>query len=898
MDFARILLNRIASLFRRRQLDAELDEELRAHIDLATAENVEKGMSAAAARTAALRAFGGVTQTRERYRTGRDVAHLEEMLRDGRFSLRQLRKSPGFTLTATLTLALGIGAVTSVFSVVNAVLLKPFAFRDADRLVVMREAIEKPGKEMFASPVNYRHFMRLKSNATTIESAAIFAQLGASVSPDGEHPRIVGAVIASPNLFDVLGVQPLLGRGFVDADGQKGAPDVVLLSYEGWQTFFAGNPAAVGQTLRVGGQPATVIGVLPAGMRFPQIALAPNIAFQETGRDALLFAPLQPTERDLTADMGNFNYKVIARLKPGVTLATASAEMEAMQKSYSVAAHLPFPFGIALTPLTKDVASGISGALWLLFAAVGAVLLIACVNLANLQLVRAVNAERETAVRAALGASKAQLVRSRLMESVLLAMMGGAAGVGLAFAGVRLLMALAPANIPRLDEVHVSIPALVFAASISILAAVVFGTLPALRSLRVNPQSAMQANSSRTANSREGRRTRNALVASQVACTVVLLIITSLALRSFSNLLRQNRGFDAARVIFAEVDLFTPQYDSSDSKGNALRTAAADRIFSALEQLPGVRSVAVTSVAPLTGETWVDSISRPDHPVAAGKEPAVNVRWIDPNYLHTMQGPLLAGRNFSANDRANPRVALISERTAREAFPGENPLGRTIINILPDDNSAVTVIGIVADARINGLKDSAAMVYMPYWAYTPLSLSFLVRSAQPGDALIPEIRRSIWAIDPQVAIPQIKTMDSQVSDSVASDRFQAVVLASFGIVALLLALLGVYGVLAYSVSLRRQEFGIRIALGSGKGALVGVVLRQAAVPVLLGAGVGLAMALVSLRWVRSLLYQTPVMDPVAIGGSIAVLLVAAALAAILPARRAAATDPMRALRAE
>jgi predicted permease len=388
------------------------------------------------------------------------------------------------------------------------------------------------------------------------------------------------------------------------------------------------------------------------------------------------------------------------------------------------------------------------------------------------------------------------------------------------------------------------------------------------------------------------------MVAAQVACTVVLLIVTSLTLRSLSHLLRQDRGFDTSHVTLAQADLFAPQYDNDGPKGSAARLAFADGVLTALGHLPGVQSVALTSVTPLTGETWVDTLSRPDHPVAAGKEPAINVRWINPAYLPTMQSPLVAGRNIAADDRANPYVALISERTAREAFPGENPIGRKISEIVPDDKHAVTVIGVVADARINGLKDNAAMVYLPYWAYTPLTLSFLVRSSQPSDALIPEMRRAVWQIDPQVAIPTLKSMDEQVSDSVAADRFQAMVLSGFGAASLFLALLGIYGVLAYSVSLRRQEFGIRIALGSGKGALIGLVLRQAASPVLLGTGLGLVMALIGVRWVRSLLYQTPVMDPLAVGGSVLLLLVAAAIAAIVPARRAASTDPMRALRAE
>jgi predicted permease len=529
---------------------------------------------------------------------------------------------------------------------------------------------------------------------------------------------------------------------------------------------------------------------------------------------------------------------------------------------------------------------------------VGGVLLIACVNLANLQLVRAVTAERETAVRAALGASKSQLVMARLAESLILAITGGAAGVALAVAGIRIFVAIAPGNIPRLNEVRLSLPVLLFAMALSVAAAIMFGILPALRSIGVQPQSALQRSSSRTASSLEGGATRNLLVGAQVACTVVLLIVTSLVLRSFSRLLHQERGFDTSHLTLAQVDLFSPQYGDATPKVEAIKQAFADRALTALGQLPGVQSVATSSAMPMTGETWIDELSRPDHPVPEAQRPMVNVRFVSQDYLKTMQIPLLAGRDFADGDRANPRVVLISEGTARAGFNGENPLGRKLASIIPDGQQPVTVIGVVADTRINGLKNTALMVYVPYWAFTPWTLSFLVRSTQASDALIPEMRKTIWNIDPTVAIPELKSMDEQVDESVATDRFQTVVLTSFGGAALLLALLGVYGVMAYSVSLRQQEFGIRIALGSGKPALMKLVLGQAAYPVLLGAGAGLAAALLAVRWVHSLLYQTPVLDPVSIAGSLLLLLAAAALAAMLPARRAASTDPMRALRTE
>jgi len=902
MDWVRVLLSRVASLFRRKRLDADLEDELQAHLELAVAENMRRGMNAENARTAALRSFGGVTQTRENYRVQRGFPWLAQLGRDVRFAVRQLRKAPGFALTAILTLALGVGAVTSVFSVVNTVLLKPFAFHDPDSLVVVREVVEETRSERSAMPDNYRHFLRLRQSATTLEDAAIFHNHAISVSPDGDHPYMVGGLAASPNLLHVLGVQPILGRGFVESDAVNGAASVAVLSYNAWQMFFQGNPNVIGQTLRLSDEPVTVIGVLPAGMRFPQIALAPKTELlpSPATREVQIYVPMIPSKYDLQKDDGLFNYKVLARLKPGVRVEQASAELEALQKSYSASAHLPIHLGIAITALAKDSTSQISGALWLLFAAVGTVLLIACVNLANLQLARAVNAQHETAVRAALGAGKGRLIMARLVESAVLAIAGGAAGVALAFFGVRLLMRLVPANVPRLDEVHVSLPVLLFAVGLSAICAIVFGLLPALRSLDVPPQAALQANSLRTANTRQGQHTRSVMVAGQVACTVVLLLVTLLTLRSFAHLLEQDRGFDSNQVTYAQVSLLTPKYedDKPNTDYKAAKLAFADRALAALNQLPGVQSVALTSATPLTGETWVDNLERPDHPVPLAERPSVNVRWIDPEYLPTMRIPLVAGRNITASDRANPNVVLISERAAREGFPGENPIGRKLNDLVPDSSEPVTVVGVVADTRINGLKDDAAMVYVPYWTYVPWTISFLVRSSQPSEALNTEMRRAIWEIDPQVTIRELRALDEQVSDSVATERFQTIVLGSFGIAALMLALLGVYGVLAYSVSLRQQEFGIRIALGSGKNTLVGLVLRQAAWPVLTGAGVGLVIAFVALRWVRSLLYQTPVMDPVAIGGSVLLLLVAATVAAIVPARRAASVDPMRALRME
>ncbi len=819
---------------------------------------------------------------------------MQSLLQDLQFSLRTLRKSPGFTLTAVLTLALGIGAVTAVFSVVNSVLLKPFAFPEEGRLVVLRETLREFNNVPL--PDNYKHYLDWQKNSKTLADAAVLQNQSASISVGIDHPEMVGALSVSPNFFSVLGIQPMLGRGFLPSEATEGHDNVVILSWGAWQKYFQGSSSAIGRTLRIGGEPETVVGVLPRGFSFPhmyEISTARTVAEKQV-RPYEIFGPLVPDPSQLT-DAGHYNYLVVGRLKAGVSRAQAESELQGLQQSFVRAAHLPVHPGILVEPLKQEVAGSVSTELWLLLAAVASVLLIACVNLANLQMARAVKRGREMAVRAALGAGRERLARAALMDSLVLAAVGGALGILLAFHGVRLFIAAAPANLPRLNQAHVSLPILVGAAGLSTLTALLFGLFPALRAMRVDPLSAMQSNPNRMANTHDGQRIRHLLVGGQIAFTVVLLIVTGLLLRSFSRLLNQRRDFDADHIALAEVHLFNPQYGDTQPQSVAARTGFIDRALAGIARLPGVKSAAVTSEMPLTGETWVNGIERPEHPLPPEQEPNANMRWVSPEFASTLNIPLLRGRDLTAADRNHPRNVLISQQTALAGWPGEDPLGKTFQSGPTKD---YTVVGIVGDARINDLKQTENMVYVPYWENPPWNLFFLVRSNQAASVLADSIRRTIWSIDPEVPIPTVKALQEQVSDSVAGERFQTTVLASFGATALLLALLGVYGVMAYTVSLRQQEFGIRLALGSGRAALIQLVLWGAMVPLFGGVLAGLVFASVAVRWIRSLLYDTSVVDPIVIASSIALLLTAALLAAMLPARRAARVDPIVALRTE
>ena len=821
---------------------------------------------------------------------------MRSLVEDTRYALRQLRRAPGFTLTALLTLALGIGAVVAVFSIVEVVLLRPYDHRQPGKLVVWRETIAEAHATLPVAPDNYKHYLELKARAHTVADAAIVQNTDMTVTPasnDG-HPELLHALRASPNLLSVLGVTPALGRAFLPAESEPGRDAEVILAWPLWQQLFHGDPRAIGRTVRLGGQPRVVVGILPETFRLPPLSEIPGAVESGSTERYQILLPLVPSESDRTADTAEFNFVVLARLHPGVTLAQAQTELDGLEKSNAAVNHVPLHLGVVVTSLAEEVTSGVSRALWLLLATTGGVLLIACVNLANLQLARSIAREREVAMRAALGAGRLRLMQAAWAESLILATGGALLGVLFALAAVRLARIAAPASLPRLNELAVSPPALLAAVALAAGTALLFGLLPALATLKVDPQRTLQSALSGSSAALRAAKLRRLLVAAEVALSVLLLALSGVAAQSFRRVLAENRHFAADHVLLAQSLLFAPQYDGDDpaSSGAKRRTAFLDQAITKLQAIPGVTAAGITNTMPLSGDSSINGIGRPDHPLPEGQHPLANQRVVSPGYFSAMGIPFVAGHTFDPHESTRPLTAVISATTARAAWPEADPLGRT----LTQHDETFTVVGITADARINDLKRDAAIFYLPYWSLPPNRPVFIVRGTASPEALAAAVRRVLWQIDPDVAIPVLRPLTAQVSESVATERFEASLFTAFGAAALLLSALGLYGVLAYTVSLRMREFGVRMALGSPRAALARLVLREASLQLGAGLLIGLALTLLAARAAGSLFYQTSAADPVALTTSVLLLLAAATLASIHPARRAAHADPMRLLR--
>jgi predicted permease len=735
--------------------------------------------------------------------------------------------------------------------------------------------------------VNANHFIFWqRKNSTFREIAALRA---GSMPIGGGQTEQIGILQTTANLFSVLGFQPRLGRTFTAEEEQPGH-DVVLLTDGLWKRQYAADPAIVGKTVTMDGKPYQVIGVLPPDFALPNPRAIGGI--NDSTKTVEAFIPFGWTAEVLDEIEGDHNYFAIGRLKPGVTVARALADLNVQEKLIS--RQIPDKMALAATviPFQEYLVGSSRATLLMLLAAVSGILLIACINLTNLLLARATGRGHESALRQALGASQAQLLRHALMEPLLLTTFGCVLGLGLAAVGLPALLRFVPADLPRANEVHLDLPVLAFAVGISLLAGLACGLMPAWRLSKSAPQLALRDGNRTASESKAAKRLRQGLVVGEVAASVMLVLLAGLFISSMMRLLRIDRGFQSEHVLSAEIVLPDKQYGKP-----ADRNAFYDRALARLRQLPGVESAGTISVLPLDGDNWGDMVSKVGDTRPLWEKPAAHYRWITPGFFETLRVPLIAGR-FLTNADKGRNVAIISKQVADTVWPGQNAIGRIFQRADPNE-PGFEVVGVVGNLRSVDLAQiPPRMVYVPYWYRSRESGSFVLRTTGDPAAMEATVRKALWSIDSQIAIPQIRTMAAVVDGSVSGRRFQMHLLLTFAVCSLLLAGLGIYGVVAYSAMQRTQEIGIRMALGANRGDVYRMILVEGVAPVLIGTLAGVGLASLGGRLIANLLFEVRPNDPLIAGISCLLLLAIGVAACLLPARRATAIEPIEALRYE
>jgi predicted permease len=819
-------------------------------------------------------------------------------LKDLRYALRQLAKAPGFTATVVLTLAVGIGATTAIFTLVYDVLLRPLPFDHPGQLVRMQERVAEI-RDLYPNlPMSANHFEMWQRNAKTVQAMTVMGESSVPLGTGG-HPQQVKMVDATVGIFAVFGVSPALGRAFTEQEDVPGHDHVAVLMHDLWRTQFGSDPQILGKTIRLNGFEYTVIGVMPAGFRLPYAEDSFDAGTDLT-RPTEVLAPMAFSKEQLDEDMGDFNYYGVARLKPGVTAAQANEEIDSLE--HRIQAGLPADEKATLTafidPLQTELVGNNRKPLLILLAAVAGLLLVGCMNISNLLLSRAVGQRQQLAVAAALGARRGDLMRMAMRETAVFAIAGGGLGLLLAMALVPLMHRYMPASLNYLGMPHVDWAGAGCALLLAVGSTLVAGLAPGWMARRMNPVEALRGEARMAGEGRSSKKLRRALVGVEVAVSVTLVLMTGLLTASLMRLMSVDRGFDAGQVVTARIDLPAKAYPSDKvGPGAPLRTAFYKRVLDAVDRLPGVQSAGVVSELPLNGDMWGD-MARPMGDTRPFMElPAEHFRWISPGYMETIRLPLAEGRYLTASDEGK-NFALVSENTAKELWPGKDAVGQQFTRGGTTEK-AFTVIGVVKDARtITLAKPDPAMVYMPYWYRCDIGGGLAVRTKMGGAAMAGEVRKAIWSVDADASVPEVRALGGVVADSVANRRFEMDLLLLFAASALLLAGLGVYGVVTYSVVQRQQEIGLRLALGADKGSIYTLVLRDGLMPIAMGAGAGVVAAFAMARAIGSLLFEVSPYDPVVTGAAVAVLMAVGTMACLLPARRAAAVDPMEALRTE
>ena len=867
-----------------------MDEELQLHLDLVAQELVEEGWLPEAARVEALRRFGDLEGTRRycfaldrsKERQMKWMQMLEAFGQDLRFAGRQLAKSPGFALVVVLTLALAVGATTSIFSVVHGVLLQPLPFVEPDRLMSVFPTEEgKPGS--FSAP----NFLDWSKASRTVSAAAAYTSASLNLSGDGGEPERLEAMQVGARFFSILGARPVAGRWFAANEDQEGAAKVAVISEELWRRRFGGDAGVIGRSINLDNEPYTVVGIVAREDQY----LA--------GAD--VWIPLVFPDWAL-ASRGGVWLDVIARLKPGATLEQAQVEAK------TIAARLEKQYpesntgeSMSLSPLQEEMVGDVRTPLLVLMGAVASVLLIACVNVANLLLVRATSREGEVAIRTALGAGRGRIVRQLLTESLVLAIVGGVAGVGLAVWLTRGLVALAPQETPRLEEVGVDATVLLFALGITLVTGLLFGLAPAFQASRPDLTMALKE-VARSSRGHAATRARNVLVVAEIALAVVLLAGAGLLLRSFARLQDVELGFQPDKVVTFNLSLPSSQFAEGDD-GARLRSFAIS-LQERLRQLPGVTAAGVAAHAMPLGDTTF-SLSfdvEGRSPKPPGEKDSLRIGFVAPDFLRTLGIPVLRGRGLTEHDRDGaPQVVLLNETAARRFFPGEDPLGKRILLGWSEDGvpKGGEVVGIVGDFKQRALeREVEPELFLPFLQVPMENLAIVVRTTAEPAAVAGAARAAVREIDPTLPLYGLQTLDEVVAASESQPKFYLLLLGGFAAIALVLAAVGIYGVIAYAVHQRTQEIGIRMALGATRLRVLRMVVRQGLVLAVVGAVAGLAGALFATRGMQSLLYQVSATDPPVYGAVAVVLVLVAALASWLPARRAARTEPQLALRGE
>lgn len=877
-------------LFRRQQSERQLDSELRFHLEQQIADHVAAGMTPEEARRHARLEFGGLEPIKEECRESRRGSFLETLVQDVRYGSRVLRKNPGFTIAAAITLALGIGANTAIFSIVNAVILRPLPYKDSSRIVALTS--HTPMFPTFSLGLTWPDFQQIRSQASSLEQSAVYTNAEKTLTGKGD-PIILTVANVSDGFFEQLGAISEWGRLFNEQDHKPGQGHVAILSDTLWRTRFGGDPAVLGQTLILDKEPYTVVGVASRGLAFPEkteawlpLSLAPELAHSHTF----------------------FMLSFLGKLRQGQRMEKLKAELDTIaQRTVKDNSELSAGYSFSAQPLLERSIANTRSAYLVLLGAATLVLLISCANLASLLLARGSGRRREMALRAALGASRGRLFRQGLVESFLLALLGGGLGIILAAQGVRLFRVLAPPDTPRLAEISVDFTLLWASLVISLVAGVLFGLVPARRAARMDPNDALKEGSGTNlgaARSVRQSRLGDALVVLEVALAFVLLVGSTLMTLTLSHLLHQNPGFRTDHLLTFDLPQSSTWDPDGQSAGAKKQAEQFKNLVEQVQRVPGVAAVTASDHGVLSGMQMMHSNLQVDGalPLASKEERHASARYVYPSYFQTLGIPLVRGREFTYRDRADTAaVVLVNEAMARTYWGTLDVLGRRI-SVSTDGKGKPLwneVVGVVADAREINLRSRGSPVYfLSLLQGGTGSIHLLVRTLTDPQALSGAISHQIWSSYPDQPVTHIMTMTRTISESVGDERLRSILLIIFAGIGFALALVGVYGVISYSVARRVPEIGIRMTLGAAPADVLRMTLRQGLWPVVFGILFGAAGAFGFTRVIASQLYGVQPADPATFLGSAALLLFVAALACSIPARRAARVDPLVALRYE